>query len=391
MALQRLTLKRLLLTNNRPLSTCSCLMEKMDQEKFMKNTQLKQIRDTQLASKELFEDVKAKNKQTFKGALDIFKNRDVRRRGAVEFIEAARKHMKEFGVEKDLEVYKALIDVMPKNVYVPETRIQAGFFHYPKQQDCLVDVLHQMSENKVIPDKETGDLILSITGLDSGPMRKYARMRYWQSKFKNTSPFPLPLEMPNDALELAKLAIQRITSVDRATEIKVYDTEFDLPQEESEDKTWIVSGLSPFQKEYLSKMPKKTNLYVEGAYRVWLRGCQVTYFTLKGPARPKRPKHSNKDVDDLSQIKIWTHGEIPEGVDESNYLPESTVHEQEDGTILACCATGTSSKDSLLSWVRLLEKEVPNLKHLQILFTIKQVWSPIKPISKEELSMQPMK
>ena len=44
-------------------------MEKMDQEKFMKNTQLKQIRDTQLASKELFEDVKAKNKQTFKGEL----------------------------------------------------------------------------------------------------------------------------------------------------------------------------------------------------------------------------------------------------------------------------------------------------------------------------------
>ena len=50
--------------------------------------------------------------------------------------------------------------------------------------------------------------------------------------------------------------------------------------------------------------------------------------------------------------------------------------------------SGTSSKDSLLSWIRLLEKEVPNLKHLQILFTIKQAWSPIKPISKEELSMQ---
>ena len=49
---------------------------------------------------------------------------------------------------------------------------------------------------------------------------------------------------------------------------------------------------------------------------------------------------------------------------------------------------GTSSKDSLLSWIRLLEKEVPNLKHLQILFTIKQAWSPIKPIRKEELSMQ---
>ena len=32
-----------------------------------------------------------------------------------------------------------------------------------------------------------------------------------------------------------------------------------------------------------------------------------------------------------------------------------SVHEQEDGTILAVCATGSSSRDSLLSWVRRLE------------------------------------
>ena len=95
------------------------------------------------------------------------------------------------------------------------------------------------------------------------------------------NPFELPTEMPNDGLELAKLAIERITSVDRNTKITVYDTEFDLPQDQG-DKTWIVSGISPFQKEFLSKLPRKSNLYVEGAFRVWLRGVQVTYFTLKG-------------------------------------------------------------------------------------------------------------
>ena len=79
--------------------------------------------------------------------------------------------MKEFGVEKDLDVYKSLIDIMPKDVYIPENRIQSGFYHYPKQQECLLDVLVQMSEHKVTPDRETGDLILSITGLDSAPMR----------------------------------------------------------------------------------------------------------------------------------------------------------------------------------------------------------------------------
>ena len=154
-------------------------MEKMDQEEFQKNTLIKQTRDTKLASKELFEDVKAKNKKTFKGALEIFKNRDIRRRGAVEFIEAARKHMKEFGVEKDLDVYKSLIDIMPKDVYIPENRIQSGFYHYPKQQECLLDVLVQMSEHKVTPDRETGDLILSITGLDSAPMRYVCYCMYF--------------------------------------------------------------------------------------------------------------------------------------------------------------------------------------------------------------------
>ena len=46
-------------------------MEKMDQEEFQKNTLIKQTRDTKLASKELFEDVKAKNKKTFKGLWKI--------------------------------------------------------------------------------------------------------------------------------------------------------------------------------------------------------------------------------------------------------------------------------------------------------------------------------
>ena len=53
--------------------------------------------------------------------------------------------------------------------------------------------------------------------------------------------------------------------------------------------------------------------------------------------------------------------------------------------------TATSSKDSLLSWVRCLEKEVPNIGNLQILFTLKQVWSPIQPISEEDFMMREYK
>lgn len=49
-----------------------------------------------------------------------------------------------------------------------------------------------------------------------------------------------------------------------------------------------------------------------------------------------------------------------------------SVHEQDDGVIFSVCATGTSSKDSLLSWIRHLEKNGnPNLGQIPIVFTLK--------------------
>lgn len=49
-----------------------------------------------------------------------------------------------------------------------------------------------------------------------------------------------------------------------------------------------------------------------------------------------------------------------------------SVHEQEDGVIFSLCATGTSSKDSLLSWIRHLEKDGnPTLENIPVVFTLK--------------------
>ncbi|CAG0925501.1 unnamed protein product [Notodromas monacha] len=45
-----------------------------------------------------------------------------------------------------------------------------------------------------------------------------------------------------------------------------------------------------------------------------------------------------------------------------------SVHEQADGVILAACATGTSSRDSLLSWIRLLQRTNPRLGEVPVVF-----------------------
>lgn len=105
------------------------------------------------ASKELtttvsFENIKEKTKNTYLEMIKIFvDNSSVHRRGHVEFIYAALKNMEEFGVHKDLQVYKALIDVLPKGKFIPTNIFQAEFMHYPKQQQCIIDLLQQMEDN----------------------------------------------------------------------------------------------------------------------------------------------------------------------------------------------------------------------------------------------------
>ena len=66
----------------------------------MEQVREKNRRDEAIASLELFEETKTKHRETFKNAIDLFNGRDHRRRGAVEFIYAALKQMKQFGVNK---------------------------------------------------------------------------------------------------------------------------------------------------------------------------------------------------------------------------------------------------------------------------------------------------
>lgn len=58
-----------------------------------------------------------------------------------------------------------------------------------------------------------------------------------------------------------------------------------------------------------------------------------------------------------------------------------SIHEQEDGTILAMCITGTSSKESLTSWIKFLERSNEKLSQIPVVFRLRSpqaevdVWS----------------
>jgi len=214
-----------------------------------------------------------------------------------------------------------------------------------------------------MPDSEVHTMLTNIFGSLSIPMRKVMRMQYWMPKFKNLSPWPIPSPAPDDCLELAKLAIQRITSVDMKTKIIIYDAA-DL--EDAVDHTWIVSGQSVDQQDLIEKHPPGRPIYVEGAFRLWLGLSCINYFILR--AEPQKITPPIKDPDDVSDMKVL----FEEDYIENEVAPYPSVHEQEDGCILAVCATGSSSKDSLVSWIRFLQDTNPRLgKDVSVLFTLR--------------------
>lgn len=94
-----------------------------------------------------FENASNKDKCTYLEMVNIFVNKDKHRRNHVEFIYAALKNMEDFGVHKDLEVYKTLTNVMPKGKFIPQNMFQVEFMHYPKQQQCIIDLLEKMEDN----------------------------------------------------------------------------------------------------------------------------------------------------------------------------------------------------------------------------------------------------
>lgn len=73
-----------------------------------------------------------------------------------------------------------------------------------------------------MPDGEMEDMLLNVFGKRGFPLRKYWRMMYWMPKFKNASPWAVPNPPPNDALELAKMAISRISSPDVQAQQTIY-------------------------------------------------------------------------------------------------------------------------------------------------------------------------
>lgn len=76
----------------------------------------------------------------------------------------------------------------------------------------------------IVPNIETKVLLVQIFGEKSHPMRKYQRIMYWFPKFKNINPFPVPKQLPEDPVDLARFSLTRIAN-DLNAKVSIYQVQ----------------------------------------------------------------------------------------------------------------------------------------------------------------------
>ncbi|XP_017282493.1 evolutionarily conserved signaling intermediate in Toll pathway, mitochondrial [Kryptolebias marmoratus] len=320
---------------------------------------------------DLFEQIakESKTKATFNQVVDIFLKRDIRRRGHVEFIYAALKKMPEFGVERDLSVYNKLLDVFPKEVFVPRNFIQRMFNHYPRQQECGVEVLEQMENYGILPDVETKVLLIQIFGHKSHPIRKYQRLVYWFPKFKHANPYPIPKQLPEDPVDLARFSLTRIAN-DLDAKVTIYQLPCtDVTESGKEVKLPYIVGIqSPDQMELLSKHNPKRPVFVEGPFPLWLKKTCVYYYILRADPTPPEEKIEEPYDPERSfyyPLQLDLSLECDLGDDES-----FDVDDLDEGPVFAMCMSSQGDQATLNQWISGLQLNNPILGQVPTLFRL---------------------
>lgn len=169
--------------------------------------------------------------------------RNVHQRGYVEFLNTALKYLKKYDVHKDLDTYKALLNVFPKGPLIPTNQMQVflvlgelkkiRFFrkflctiHSSKivvlefwmRWNGIVSFIYfflsKFLFSDVIPDKEVFDIVVNIFGSWTFATRKVRRQLYWMPKLKYSNKYLDRRLVENknlDDIELARIALKMMS------------------------------------------------------------------------------------------------------------------------------------------------------------------------------------
>lgn len=358
----------------------------------------------------LKEEAASDPRQFIKTIEDFDSIKKIKRFGYAEFVAAVLPMLDELGLEKDLESYKALMRIFPKGAFVPYRKINMAFVPYIHQQKAAMNIISKMHENRLMPDKEMEQTIVDAFSEFSHVWQKCARLIYWQTKMKNRNPFPFPEAIPTDSMELAIIALKRMTTpIDPQTDVTVYQVWrfcsclissqqvwfLQTSQLESgNEDTWICFSQSDAQQKLIEELDSnKYRVSLDGPCKVWVEQHTVTYFVLRARDMSPKPQvdvleQSLSEVHDKNgkNNRLWNNqtkslslslvdvSDIPLAIfgstEKSKALdPMRQVHIEDDGIVLSIVATGTSSQESLVTFIKMLEKDNPSLKSIPIVIS----------------------
>ncbi|XP_073910136.1 evolutionarily conserved signaling intermediate in Toll pathway, mitochondrial isoform X3 [Castor canadensis] len=310
-----------------------------------------------------------RDKASFVRAVQNFGQHSVRKRGHVDFIYLALRKMPEYHVERDLTVYNLLLDVFPKEVFRPRNFIQRIFIHYPRQQECGLAVLEQMEKYGVMPNKETEFLLLQIFGHKSYPMLKFLRMRLWLTRFKNSNPFPVPWDLPQDPVDLAKLGLRHIEP-SLSAKVTIYQMPLSNDQTGTEDPTQphIVGIQSLDQKVALANHNPARPIFVEGPFSLWLRNKCIYYHIL----RADLPSPEEREVEEIpEEWNLYYPMKLDLEYGRSSWDDyEFDINKVEEGPVFAMCMAGAHDQPTLAKWIQGLQETNPALAQIPVIFRL---------------------
>ncbi|KAM7140900.1 evolutionarily conserved signaling intermediate in Toll pathway, mitochondrial isoform 1-T2 [Molossus nigricans] len=308
------------------------------------------------------------DKASFVRAVQNFGQHNVHKRGHVDFIYLALRKMREYGVERDLAVYNLLLDIFPKEVFQPRSVFQKIFIHYPRQQECGIAVLEQMENHGVMPNKETEFLLVQIFGRKSYPMLKFVRMKLWFSRFKNVNPFPVPRDLPQDPVDLAKLGLRHIEP-DLSARVTVYQMPSSKDSTGTADPEQHIVGIqSPDQQAALARHNPARPIFVEGPFSLWLRNKCVYYHILRADLVPPEEREVEKIPEEWN---LYYPMQLDLDYGRSGWDDyEFDINEVEEGPVFAICMAGAHDQATLAKWIQGLQETNPALAQIPVVFRL---------------------
>ncbi|CAI5448542.1 unnamed protein product [Caenorhabditis angaria] len=291
-----------------------------------------------------------RDRESFLAAVAQFKEK--RGRTHVEFINTALKYMKDYGVHKDLETYKTLLDIFPKGKMIPQTAFQKIFLHYPMQQNCCVKVLDEMEWHGVQPDKEIHDIVVNAFGEWNFATKKVKRMLYWMPKLKHSNKYLDRRHVEGKSLspsELAGIAL-KMMSRDPAAAISLLK----LPED-----AWMVTSQSLSQQKLIEDLKTGDEIFVDRS-TVYVQDNKIDYIILSGP--PKLPPLEEFKKEEMDEnYENWF-----EDWKKRRTEARRSIHEQDFEIIYALGALYKNDNTTAFRWIENLQKTNKNLETLRI-------------------------